>query len=192
MVDAKKFSAVFFVMFFLFFTITPGFHAESPEQATSSSAKKLPLTIVPPKMTRAARVVSRQKEIVQAKVPAFQIPDLLVESFKRDKASAKIGEDVKLTTKVINNSNGPSSACTLRLTFAWESPGPFSFTKSWSYDCALPALAPGESVTQEVFFSFSMAGPWESQAFADSALVVNETDEGNNKKRPTYPLVIYK
>ena len=179
-------------MLVLFFLIAPGFYAESLEQATNTSAKELPLSIVPPKMTQTARVILRQQETIQAKVSAYQIPDLVLVSFNRDKASAKIGEDVKFTTKVNNNSKYPSSACNLRITFAWEFQGnPLSGPMSWSYDYALPALAPGESVTQEVFFSFGMTGLWNSQAFADSALVVTETDEGNNKKKPLYPMTIH-
>jgi hypothetical protein len=191
MIYAKKLSAVFFVVIFLFFVSAPGSFAEAPKRGTSPTAKQVAEPVVPPKMTQAARVVLKQKEPVQIQVNALKIPDLVLVSFIPNKMSAYRGEDIKFTTKVTNSSEFPSGACTLRLTFTWKSVNPMSSPIEYPYNFALPALAAGESVTQEVNFHFDMPGYWTAVAFADSDMIVGETNENNNKRGAPWPLNIH-
>jgi hypothetical protein len=191
MINAKYLSAVFFAVFFLFFVLASGSSAEAPKRATSPAAKQVAEPVVPPKMTQAARVVLKQKEPVQIQVTALKIPDLVLVSFMPNKMSAARGEDIKFTTKVTNASEYPSGACTLRLTFTWKSTNPMSSPLPYPYNFAIPALAAGESVTQEVNFHFNMSGYWTAGSFADSDMIIGETNENNNTKGSPWPLNIH-
>ena len=88
MINAKKLSHFFVVIFLLFVLASSSFAAESLQKGTTLSPKTSAEIFIPPKMVQEVKVISKQKEFLKAQAMPLKFADLVLSSITSDKTSA--------------------------------------------------------------------------------------------------------
>jgi len=111
--------------------------------------------------------------------PTREKPDLIIESLTHSPANPDTGEMITFKAVVKNIGFVESGKSTLEFRLGGESPGPEN-----RFD--VPSLGPGKTHTEIRKASFDDAKNYGNTAIADVFEIIDELDEGNNKKIDTF------